>query len=46
MEILVSPANSCNDDISTADFCSPICGILDLCFVDGGTPECGEFTVA
>ena len=34
MEVLVSPVNSYNDDISTADFCSPVCEDLDICFVD------------
>lgn len=34
MEVLVSPVNSCNDDIATADFCSPICSQFDICMVD------------
>ena len=34
MEILVSPVNSCNDDVATADFCSPVCTTFNLCIID------------
>ena len=42
MEILVSPIDSQNECV--LDFCSPICGILDLCGKDGTpVPSCPSF---
>ena len=42
MEILVSPIDSSNE--CGINFCSPICGILDLCGEDGTPiPSCPSF---